>query len=358
MKKGLKKYFKLWLRSICNYPLKKRNRTVNMMNKPKVSVITAVYNGERFLSEAIESVLGQTFRDFEYIIVDDGSTDKTSEIIKDFMRRDSRIITAYIENSGPANARNIALEMARADWIAVLDADDICLPSRLEEQVRFIDEHPECIFVGSGCMEITADGKLIKEHSYPCDHDKLVKNLERRSKFFPHSSNLYKRKVGSTIVRYDIRYPSSEDYNLWLVLSGLGKIGCVNSMLVKLRKHDSSISNMESGRLQMVMGMCAVVCHIRRKEGLSDPSQMGEDSRQRFLVWLKKRMEQKGVFQEKKSWQDLRNAYYSHNGSRLEGAKALMHHLLRNPKALKAIWRRIFKRGIALKLAEESKNIW
>lgn len=326
-----------------------------MINKPKVSVITAVYNGEKYLTEAIESVLAQTFIDFEYIIVDDGSTDKTPEIIKEFVRRDSRINTVRIENSGPANARNVALQMAKADWIAVLDADDVCLPSRLKEQIGFVKDHPECILVGSGCMEITTDGRLIKEHYYPSDHDKLFKNLEKRSKFFPHSSNFYKRMLGSIAIRYNERYPASQDYNLWLVLSDLGKIGCVNNILVKLRKHNSSISNIESGKLQAAMGLCAAICHFRREAGLSDPSQMEEDVWKEFVKWVRKRVEEEGIFQERRSWQAIRNAYYSHNGSRLQGAKALVHHLYKNPRALKAIWRRMFKRDIAMKLAEESK---
>jgi len=325
-------------------------------DKPKVSVITAVYNCERFLSEAIESVLGQTFTDFEYIIVDDGSTDKTPEIIKNFMRRDSRIITARIENSGPANARNVALQMAKADWIAVLDADDVCFPHRLEEQVNFVKDHPECILVGSGCMEITADGRLIKEHYYPCDHDKLFKNLERRSKFFPHSSNFYKRMLGSTAIKYNARYPASQDYNLWLVLSDLGKIGCVNSILIKLRKHNSSISNIESGKLQAVMGLCTAICHFRRKAGLSDPSQMEEDVWREFVKWVRKRMEEESIFQERRSYQAIRDAYYNYNGNKIKGVKSVATYLIKNPKALKAIWRRFFKIDYISKLAKKSQD--
>lgn len=328
-----------------------------MTDKPKISVITAVYNCERYLTEAIESVLAQTFTDFEYIIVDDGSTDKTSEIIDEFVHRDSRIITARIENSGPANARNVALEMAKADWIAVLDADDVCLPFRLEKQLNFVKTRPECVLVGSGCMEITKNGTLIKEHYYPCNNDNLLKNLERRSKFFPHSSNLYKRMLGSVVIRYNDRYPSSEDYDLWLTLSTLGKIGCVNSILIKLRKHNSSISNIESGKLQGVMGLCAAICHFRRKAGLSDPSQMEEDVWQEFVKWVRKRMGEEGLFQERREWQSIRNAHYN-NGNKIKGAKAVATHFIKNPKALKAVWQRFFKIDYALKFAEESKNIW
>ncbi|MEW5802919.1 MAG: glycosyltransferase [bacterium] len=330
-----------------------------MSHEPGVSVITAVYNGEKYLAEAIESVLDQTLPDFEYIIVDDGSTDKTPGIIKAFVHLDSRINTIRIKNSGYTNALNAALQIARGTWIAVMDADDICFPWRLEEQLEYVKEHPDCILLGSGCMEIDAEGKVIKEHAYPSDHDPLVKNLETMGKFFPHSSGFYRRMPGLIPIRYNGRFTRSQDYDLWLRLSelGFGKIGCVDKTLLKLRRHSYSISNTDSGRLQILMAVAALICHFRRKAGLFDPSRMEEDAWKKFLLWIEDRTEMAEYFHRSKVLKRLRNTWHSDLAFTIK-AEAFIIELVRNPLARKVIWERFRKKNPVLKLAEQSKRIY
>ena len=123
---------------------------------PLVSVVMPVYNGEKYLAEAIDSILNQTFTDFEFIIVDDGSTDGSAEIIRTYQERDERVRLLQLErNMGIADARNAGIAVAKGEFIAAMDADDASLPERLEQQVQFLRSHPE--IGGLGTM-----GRVVK----------------------------------------------------------------------------------------------------------------------------------------------------------------------------------------------------
>lgn len=102
------------------------------MNSPKITIYTPVYNGERYLVEAVESVLNQTFRDYEYLIINDGSTDGTKAIAEAYARSDSRVIVVNKQNGGVSTASNVAIRIAKGDYLARIDADDVCRPIRLE----------------------------------------------------------------------------------------------------------------------------------------------------------------------------------------------------------------------------------
>jgi len=112
------------------------------MKEPKVTVLMPVYNGEKYLNEAIDSILGQTFKDFKFLIINDGSTDGTADILKSY--KDSRIkVTNNEKNIGLTKSLNKGLKMAKSEYIARMDADDISLPTRLQKQVEFMDSHPK-----------------------------------------------------------------------------------------------------------------------------------------------------------------------------------------------------------------------
>ena len=120
-----------------------------MEKNPKVSVVIPTYNSARFIVETLESVFAQTYRDYEVIVVDDGSTDNTKEVLKPYM---SRIRYIYKENGGPASARNVGIKNARGEYIAFLDSDDLWLPEKLEKQIRYFEEHPEIGMVFADCI--------------------------------------------------------------------------------------------------------------------------------------------------------------------------------------------------------------
>ena len=132
------------------------------MKNPLVSVVMVVCNVERFLGEAIESILGQTYRDFEFVIVDFGSSDKSKEIISSYAARDSRMKLHEIPHCGLAEARNHACSLAQGQYIAIMDADDISVPERLAWEVEFLDAHPQVGVVGGAVDWVDATGKSVQ----------------------------------------------------------------------------------------------------------------------------------------------------------------------------------------------------
>jgi len=137
------------------------------MDSPAISVVMSVFNGQAFLSEAIESILGQTLRDFEFLVVDDGSTDRTAEILAGYASRDGRMRVLRHENKGRAVSLNIGMTLATGDYIARMDADDVAMPCRLQEQFAFMQRHPEVGLLGGAVDLIRATGHVIKTAQPP-----------------------------------------------------------------------------------------------------------------------------------------------------------------------------------------------
>ncbi len=137
----------------------------------RVSVVMAVHNGEKYLRQAVESILAQTFMDFEFIIVNDGSNDSTDSILGEFASRDKRIIIVQNgKNIGLTRSLNRGLELAHGQLIARMDVDDISFPQRLEAQVDFMESHPEIGILGTAACVIDADGKKGQEIRFPGEH--------------------------------------------------------------------------------------------------------------------------------------------------------------------------------------------
>ena len=191
-------------------------------------------------------------------------------------------------------------------------------------------------------------------YKYPGSHHEIVRRMEKMGSPLPHSSAFFSRKLAQKIGRYCNHLNGAEDIDLWLRISNLGSISCLPEPLIKLRKHSDSITAKKSKHV--VVSIAAIICNLRRKEGLSDPSKMEENRWQEFLDWVEKRMEEESIFQERRSWQTMRDAYYNHKGKTFEGVKAVVTYLIKNPKGLKAIWRRFFKTDFASKLAEENRK--
>ena len=213
----------------------------------QVSVLMAVYNGERFLREAVNSVLTQTFEDFEFIILDDGSTDSSVEILEEFAKVDSRIVLVKRPHRGLVVSLNTGLEMARADLIARFDADDRMLPQRLERQLLFLKDNPQFSVVCSHADLINVNGKKIGISTHPVD------TLRGRKEFTPglflevvSSSVLMRRSAVADVGGY--RDMWMEDRDLWgrLVTQGY-LIGCQKERLIEYRLHGMSRTNLGLG---------------------------------------------------------------------------------------------------------------
>ncbi len=210
---------------------------------PSVSVILPVYNGVEYLSESIESILGQTFSDFELIIIDDGSTDNPSAIIESFC--DHRIRLYAHENEGLAWTLNRGVALARGSYIARQDQDDISLSTRLEKQVDFLQANPEVGMVGTwaGIWSGSKPGK--RAHRHPKDNQLLQFELLFDNPFV-HSSMMLRRSVFDCVGLYttDKERQPPEDYELWSRVARKFNVANLPEALVVYREVSSSMSRM------------------------------------------------------------------------------------------------------------------
>lgn len=212
-----------------------------MKTEPLVTVLMSVYNGQKYLREAIESTLNQTFGDFEFLIINDASSDNSREIILSYP--DSRIhLVDNPENIGLTRSLNKGLELARGEYIARMDADDVSIPERLEKQVRFMEENPDIAVLGSWAWVIDENNRITAELRTLTDFDTLFIEI-----FFSnplvHSSTLMRTAFIKKIGGYDEKFERTQDYDLWVrVLANGGKVLNVPEFLIKYRNHLENIS--------------------------------------------------------------------------------------------------------------------
>lgn len=204
---------------------------------PKVSVILATRNGAQHLGEAIASVLGQKFRDFEIVVIDDASADlEVEKIIKSFM--DGRIRYHKNEkNLGYTAASNVGLDLARGEYVARIDDDDVWLnENKLSEQVEFLDAHPDYVVVGTNAVIVArTDERELERTDFPTD-DAEIRKIILNFNPLVHCSVLFRREAVLQAGGYDaVNFPFVQDYDLWLRLAGCGKIANLPEIMVKRR---------------------------------------------------------------------------------------------------------------------------
>ena len=321
-------------------------------NDPLVSVLMSCYNGEPWLREAIESVLGQSVIDFEFIVIDDGSKDRTWEIIREYAAKDSRIVAHTKANSGLADTLNLGLSMARGKWLARMDQDDICEPRRLEAQLAYVQAHPETILLGSGFAEINSEGLVLKLQTYPRNHGALVRHLERAQRYFPHSSAFYRLDKALQVGGYTIRFRYADDYRLWLDLSRLGKSACLVEPLVKIRKHPGQMSLDANGRRQIIDRTAAIVCHFLKIKGEPDPATTADVQKWAdFILWIETALDRNGYFRQQATWVGARQAFFS-SRNKLAGLMQFSRKLLASGHAWALLWAKLFGSRLGQRLAK------
>jgi len=207
-------------------------------SSPEISVVMSVYNGDPFLSDAIESILRQTFKDFEFIIINDGSRDGTSEIVHQYSKIDKRIKLVERENLGLTKSLNEGLLMARGQWIARMDADDLSHPRRFETQLSRLKKSKGDI-VGSTLAFI--DSRIGLKWRFPLDHESCKLRLVFKSAF-GHPSIMMRAGMAQEL-QYDESYIQSQDYELWtrFAMAGAMMINC-NQPLLFYRRHAGQVS--------------------------------------------------------------------------------------------------------------------
>lgn len=217
-----------------------------MTKIPKISVIMSVFNCEKFIQQAIESVLNQSFKNFELIIIDDKSTDNTLQIIERFKKHDSRIVLIKNKiNLGPAKSRNIGILTSKGEYIAILDADDISLKNRFEKQYTFLEQNQDIFLVCCNNYIINENSQIVSTFKV---NKKFGVLLPTKNQIF-HSTIMF-RNDKNTFYREKFIY--SHDYDLYLCIKSRNlKIRCLNDILVKYRINSSAISFTNSSKQEL-----------------------------------------------------------------------------------------------------------
>ncbi len=209
---------------------------------PAISVVLCVYNGGKYLDQAVESVLAQTYVDFELLLLDDGSTDNSLERLEYYAKLDSRCRVFSGPNKGMVATLNQGIALAKADLIFRMDNDDVCRPTRFENQIRYLEAHPECVAVGAKVLLIDDEGLPIAEIWGEADHDKIdAVHLSGTGTYMCHPAIAVRKadilKIGG--YRQECHY--AEDLDLFLRLAEVGKLTNLPEVLLEYRQHVESV---------------------------------------------------------------------------------------------------------------------
>jgi glycosyltransferase involved in cell wall biosynthesis len=200
-----------------------------------------LYNARPYVAQAVRSVLDQTFTDFELIIVDDGSTDGSAELVDKTAAGDARLRLIRQANGGVSVASNRATELARGDFMARVDADDICLPNRLETQVKFLRAHPECVAVGSRVEFIDGEGEpLFEMPGIALSHEEIDRGLLNVEWTILQPATMFRSQAVRAVGGYRTDLHIHEDHDLFLKLAEIGKLANVNEVLFQYRQRPNS----------------------------------------------------------------------------------------------------------------------
>ena len=258
-----------------------------------VSVIMPVYNCEEYVGEAIESILSQTFTEFEFIIVDDGSTDETASIVRTYAGLDSRIVLITTEHIGCTAALNRGLSIARGEYIARMDGDDIALPKRFATQVAYMRANSDCVAVGCRVLLIDSEGDPL------CFWEPLLEShreieaafLEGRGGAIPHPGAMMRHSTLRAVGGYREEFAAAQDVDLFLRLGEHGLLANITELGLKYRQHIECVGH----RKHAIQLSClrAAVAEARERRGLSPGANIGDTlgeptsvaSLRRSLAW-------------------------------------------------------------------------
>jgi hypothetical protein len=211
------------------------------MSAPRVTVLMAVHNGAAHVRSAVDSVLAQTYADFELLVIDDASTDGSGDVVRAV--GDARIrVAPNGANLGLTKSLNTGLALARGELVARHDADDLSRPERLATQVAVLDTHPEVSLVGSWYRKIDPAGKSLGDRALPVDHGRLSWALLFHCPFV-HSAVVFRRRDVAEIGGYDERFVYAQDYDLWSRVARRGKVANVPATLVEYRQGPATMTS-------------------------------------------------------------------------------------------------------------------
>ena len=236
-----------------------------MSDAPTVSVIMPVYNGAAYVAQAVESILAQTWRDYEFIIIDDGSTDRSRPLLEKFARQDARIRLTSRPNTGIVGALNEALAQARGGLVARMDADDVSMPDRLARQVEFMRSHPEVVAAGARVRGIDPCGCELFRSEHKLEHAEIDAELLKGVGWaIVHPAAMMRREAVERIGRYRAEFQWVEDLDLFLRLGEIGKLANLPDELLYYRQHTESVNRTRAAEQASLADACVREAYRRR----------------------------------------------------------------------------------------------
>ncbi len=248
-------------------------------NKIAISVIMSAYNSEKYLAEAIDSILNQTLKNFELIIFEDGSSDKTAQIIRKYAKKDKRIKPVYNALNkgygGFIKNLNRGIKLAKGKYIARMDSDDISLPKRLEEQYAYLEKNKEIFLIGGSIEYIDANGKTIYKQINDYGPQTLEKKLPYES-LITHPTVMFRKRKG---ISYREKVFYCEDRDLWLRLVTMGaKMRVLPIVAIKYRVHENSIGSAYTTKQKLFLNKTIEWYFQRKKYGKDNYKSFNPDS--------------------------------------------------------------------------------
>jgi glycosyltransferase involved in cell wall biosynthesis len=264
-----------------------------MSDVPAISVLMPVRNGARYVAAAIDSVLSQTFSDFELLLIDDGSTDGSSEILANYAERDTRITLLKGPSNGLSKALNLALVIAKAPLLARMDCDDLCRPERFAKQKQYMDANPDCVLLGCKCTLIDPEDRPICDKEDIAEsHDEIDRLLLNLGWPLVHPALMLRTEPVRKIGGWNERYHTVEDHDLFLKLGEIGRMHNLQETLFLYRQHFKSTvyTTMSKQRKNIV----EIVTAAYQRRGLPVPAHIVDEpptylttaQHQRNWVWL------------------------------------------------------------------------
>ena len=255
-----------------------------MSLNPEVSVVMSAFNSEEFISDSINSILNQEFKDFEFIIVNDGSTDNTLSIINKYQKIDNRIKVINQKNCGLTRSLNNAVSVANSNFIARIDADDISLPSRLSTQLKYLKSNSNLGFVFSSFNLIDKSGKKIQKKIISTNSYQVRSNLLNGINNIAHSSVMFRKDLFFEVGKYRNRFKKSQDIDLWIRMTDKYEFSNVAlEPLILIRNHDNQITRNENDIYKYI----SILSYLMRKNSRQDPLDLKETEFNRFFLWIR-----------------------------------------------------------------------
>jgi len=265
--------------------IQRQMRDLKMNNGQTVSVLMACFNGEHWIEKAIVSVVDQSHPIDEFVIVDDGSTDNSVDIVRRWADKDKRFKVIRKDNTGLADSLNVGIRACSCDWIARIDVDDLWHQDRLKKQIEVLFKDSNIQFVCGSTIEINGQGQEVKHFKYPTQHKALRNNLLSMKKFPAHSSVIYRKSLVEKLGLYRDCKKISEDHDMWLRISEETELVCCNDSITYVRKHDGpSISAINSGLTQQGDAFTSVCCAYARFLCVEEPINLSDSDFDKFQV--------------------------------------------------------------------------